>query len=569
MKGRFSLLAVVLTIVMSACSPTPSVLPGSTDGQGATPSVPPGTAGGQGATPQISPSQTAAGAVRQLRIAEAWPAHIDPAIGAAMFDQTVLVNVYDTLVFPTVDGNIVGWVADSWDISSDNLTYTFHLKHGIKFHDGSELKASDVVFSMNRLLKIGQGHAYLFTDRVASSRAIDDYTVEFKIKNPYALFPQTLLRLFIASEKQVTANATKTGNYGEFGDYGTGYLLTHDAGSGPYRVTDVQLEEYVQLEKNADWWAKDKSVATAPDQVRFIPVPPAATLRTLLANRELEISDQWQSSDTLRSVDKIAGVDIAAFNAFNRLSLYLNTKRAPFDDINFRRAVTYAFDYDAAAALDWPGTPIARGPVPAGLAGFNQNMQAYHRDLVKARAALAKSQYASSLGQHPIQFYWITEVPDEEKIALLFQSNMADLGIKVEVVGTPWLQFTDRVSKPDTAPHVVPVYMNADLPEAGSFLYMRYDSNSAGTFMQGEWLQDKTFDAKIVDALGTIDQAKRFQLYGELQTYISDLAPTIFAYDQLEKHAYQTYLDWPAAKGIVYPVMGYNEFAPFIGINQP
>ncbi|MCJ7626619.1 MAG: ABC transporter substrate-binding protein, partial [Anaerolineaceae bacterium] len=251
----------------------------------------------------------------QLRLAHSWPARIDPAVGGDFIALTFHPNIYDSLVFPNVDGTVGPWLAESWDVSSDTLSYTFHLKKGVLFHDGSELMASDVVYSMNRLLTVGQGMAYLFTNHVQSIEAIDDYTVTITIDKPYALFDLSLVRLSIVNEDLVKANTEAEGQYGENGDYGTGWLLTHDAGSGPYQVKDVQLEEYVLLEKNNDWWASDQFVANSPDEVRFIPVPQAATLRTLMANQELEISDQWQSADTIRAVDEIEGVEIAAYDA--------------------------------------------------------------------------------------------------------------------------------------------------------------------------------------------------------------------------------------------------------------
>lgn len=511
----------------------------------------------------------AEGETRRLRVAHSWPVRIDPAVGGDFVALTLLPNLYDALVFPTPEGGVQPWIAESWDISDDNLTYTFRLRRGLRFHDGSELTAHDVVFSVNRLLTVGQGVAYMFIDRIESARALDNYTVEFRLREPYALFLISLVRLYIVNEDAVTANQ-KSGQYGQFGDYGTGWLLTNDAGSGPYRVKEVQLEEFVLLEKFTEWWAKDEFVPNAPDEVRVIPLPDAATLRTLMTNRQLEISDQWQSADTFRAVARISGVEMAAFDAATVLHLYLNMSRPPLDDVHVRRAIAYAFDYVAAASIDWDGTPQSLGPVPMSVAGFNQNLSPYRRDVARARQELARSAYASTIGNYPIHFHWVAEVPDEEKYALLFQSNLAELGMNVTITRTPWLTVTELVTTPETTPHVLPVYLNADLPEAGAMLLQRYHSSTSGTFYQGEWLRDQMFDRKIEEALRTLDSDRRFQLYHELQEYIMDLSPTIFVFDQLQKHAYQTYIDWPAAKGeVVYPVMGYNQYFPFIGVNPP
>lgn len=506
---------------------------------------------------------------RVLRIAHSWPARIDPAIGGDFIALTLHPNIYDTLVFPTVEGGVIPWLAESWEVSDDGLTYTFHLRQGVKFHNGSELTASDVVFSLNRLQTVGQGMAYLFTDRIASIEAPDDSTVVFELAKPYALFELALLRLYILDQEEVMANINPEGEYGEFGDFATEWLLTHDAGSGPYRVKQVQLEEFVLLEKFEDWWTADQFVANSPDEVRFIPLPEAATLKTLMANRELEISDQWQSGDTFRSVDNLEGVEIAAFDAVTVLHIYMNTAVPPLDDVNCRKAVASAFDYQTAAGIDWQGTPQSIAPVPAHVAGARLDLTPYTFDLDQARVYLADCQYADNLADYPLQFHWITEVPDEEKYALLMQSNLTQVGFTVEVIGTPWLSYTEMVTNPDTTPSFTPVYLNADLPEAGSMLLQRYSLGTQGTFFQGEWLGNAEIDAAITEALSTQDQDERFAIYSDVQEQIMDLSPTIYAFDQLQKHAYQTYIDWPVTEGVVYPVMGYNQYFPFIGVNPP
>lgn len=561
-KSTVLSLLVLVALLVASCGPTPE--PTKQPAPEAT------QAAGPEQTKEAAPAATEVPVATekiQLRLAHAWPARLDPAIGGNFVDTTLYPNIYDTLLFPTTEGSVEPWVAESWEVSDDNLIYTFHLRQGVKFHDGSELLASDVVFSMNRLLTIGQGLAYLFSEHVAGVEALDDYTVQFTINEPHALFALALPRLYILNEDEVKAHMEAEGEYGEFGDYATGWMLTHDAGSGPYKVKDVQLEEYVLFEKNEDWWAADKFVENSPDEVRFIPAPEAATLRTLMVNRELDISDQWQSADTLESVDGIEGVDIAAFDAVTVMHIYMNTSRAPLDDVHCRRAVAYAFDYQTAAGLDWEGTPQSKGPTPMGLAGTDPNLTPYTFDLDKAREELAQCRYADAIADYPIEFNWVTEVPDEEKYALLVQHTLAQIGVTVEVVGMPFLTITELVTTKETTPSMIPAFVNADLPEAGQMLLLRYHSNSAGTFYQCEWLLDEELDAKIEEALRTLDQEERFRLYSEMEEYILDLCPTIFAFDQLQKHAYQTYLNWPAAQGTVYPMMGYNQFFAFIGVN--
>ena len=211
-----------------------------------------------------------------------------------------------------------------------------------------------------------------------------------------------------------------------------------------------------------------------------------------------------------------------------------------------------------------------RGPVPAITAGHNPDVFVFTRDLDKAREELALSKYADQLEDYPVEVHWITEVPAEEKWALLFQANMADVGIPVEIVGTPWMSVVEETADIDASPHIVTIYVSADFPEAGSLIKVRYHSDAAPTWSQNEWLLDEELDARIDDALVTVDAEERYAKYRDLQDEIVELSPTIFLYDQVQKHAFQAgYVDWPAARGEVIPVMGYTMFAPTIEITGP
>ena len=99
-------------------------------------------------------------------------------------------------------------------------------------------------------------------------------------------------------------------------------------------------------------------------------------------------------------------------------------------------------------------------------------------------------------------------------------------------------------------------------------LRQRYHSSSADQWLQNEWLLDEEFDAAIDQALATVDQDERFQQYAELQDYIAELAPSIFVYDQVQKHGFQDYVDWPAARGEVSGLTGYEMFVPDIAVNK-
>ncbi|MCL4487465.1 MAG: ABC transporter substrate-binding protein [Chloroflexi bacterium] len=562
----FAVTLLVGNLFISACAPAPAPPPAATQPPAATsaPTTTAPTTAAASASPTAGPTSTIAAGKRVFRATFSPPLRADPAVGNDYVASSTLPNLYDSLVFPNAKGSVDPWLATSWDISSDGLTYTFHLRTGVKFHDGTTLKASDVVYSYNRLKTIGQGYAYLVTPGVQSVMAPDDNTVVFKIEKPSALFLPSLIRLYVVEEALVRKNATSSGAYGANGDYATGWLQTHDAGSGPYMITEFPLAEYVLMSKNVNWWGKFNP--NAPDEVRFIVTTEAVTVRSLLQNNQLEMTDQWQSLEAYQAFAKIPGVKVLALPTVSSFYYMLNNAKAPTDDVHCRKAIDYAYDYNAALGLEWPGTKQMIAPVPATLAGVDPNLPYYKHDMTKAKQELAQCKYANQLDKYPITVDWVSEVPDEEKYALLFQSNMADIGFKVNIVKTPWLSLVDNMSKLDSSPSISTIYVSADLPEAGLMLRQRYHSSTTGTWQQNEWLRDPKLDASIDDALSTLDQQQRFAKYSAIEKDLEDRAASLWIYDQLEKHGIRDCVDLPAAKGQTSVLIGYYFFMPDVGV---
>ena len=559
---RFTLLAVmiVVSLFLGSCAQATTQAPVTAPETQAPVTAPETQA-------PVAPTAIQAPQKRVLRISFSWPDRIDPAVGNDFASSTSLANLYDTLIFPNAKGGVDPWLATSWDISTDGLVYTFHLRQGVKFHDGSLLKASDVVYSYNRIKTIGEGYGYLVTTGVQSVSAPDDSTVVITVEKPSSLFLPSLVRLYVASEAIVKANTKAEGPYAENGDYGKEWLQTHDAGSGPYTVKEFPLEQYLLMEKFNDWWGEFNP--KAPDEVRFIGTTEAVTIRTLMQNHELEITDQWQSLEAYGALSKIEGVQVAPIPTLSAFYYMVNNKKPPTDDVHCRKAIDYAFDYPTSLTLEWPGVKQMIAPVPATLAGVDTSIPYYTYDVDKAKAELAQCKYANELDKNPIIVQWVSEVPDEEKYALLFQANMADIGMKVEVQKVPWLSLVENTSKLETSPSIATIYVSSDLPEAGLMYQQRYSSSTAGTWQQNEWLQDTALDAKITDALATIDQNQRFAKYAVIQKELEDRAVSLWIYDQIDKHAYRTCVDLPTVRGETSHVMGYDFFAADIGVDCP
>lgn len=531
MKKRWS---VVLCMVMILCSM-------SACGKADTPSAD-GTKGEGTQAATVAEGQTGSG--KALTVGISGTPDLDPAIATSTSSLIAAVNLYDTLVFPTKDG-VEPRVAESWEISDDDKTYTFHLKKGILFHDGSELQASDVAFSMERLLGIGEGVSYLFSNAVDSVEATDDYTVVFHLKQPFGPFLDALVRLYIVNEELVMANK-KDGPYGEFGDYGKSWMVFNDAGSGAYKAVELVQQDYFLAEKYNDWfvgWSNEQ----APETFKLVEITEAATVRTMMTNGELDITDQWQSSETLAALEKIDGVEIGEFSGNKIYSVYYNTQLAPMDDVNFRKAISCLIDYDTVCKNILVNSVRAVGPVASGVLGASESTQ-YNFDVEKAKEYLAASKYADDYQNQKVEILCNSDVADLEKIALMIQAAAKEIGLNIEISKAPWVSIIDRVGSVDTTPHMMMICANPMYDDAGCFLESRYHSKNIGTWEQGEWLDSKELDQMIEDAMRIVDPEERYAAYKVIQDKIVDeICPTAYLCEFTERLAYQTNsIKWPA-----------------------
>jgi peptide/nickel transport system substrate-binding protein len=484
---------------------------------------------------------------------------IDPAVSSDEQSTAQFIDLYDTLVYPAaLTGESKPYLAQSWEVTEDGLTWTFHLRQRVKFHDGSELTAEDVKFSMDRLVAIGEGYAYLFITFVENTTVLDKYTVQFKLKQPLGPFLSILVRLFVLNKDVVMANIEKPGPYGDNGDYATKWLSDHEVGSGPYKLKEINKGAYMSFERFKDWWGE--YAANAPDKVITYVVSEPATIRTMMARRELEFTDDSQSNEFYRSLGEIKGVNLGREDIGSQEFYFMiNTKKPPTDDVHFRKAMAWAMDYETVANSIYPGCTQSAGPVPQRLPGHDPSVFQYHQDLAKAREELALSKYADNYTLYTVEIHWCTEMGSPyESTATLFAKSMADIGINVKVVSAPWLSVIDEMSKLETSPHVEMLYIAANYAEAGSILESRYHSKSTGTYNQNEWLLNSTIDAMIEDSLRTINETERLKKYYAIQEEIMKLCPSIFLVDIAFFRGYQSYyVDWPAATGESNPVMGY------------
>jgi peptide/nickel transport system substrate-binding protein len=279
----------------------------------------------------------------------------------------------------------------------------------------------------------------------------------------------------------------------------------------------------------------------AIDEVRFVITSDEATVRSMAASGELTMSSQYQSPDTYDALAKMPRFKIVKGVTAVAFYLKLNTKVAPTDDVHIRKALALATDYETVNGTILPGGELT-GPLPKTFAEAHLDTPAPKFDLEAAKAEIAKSAYAGKT-DIPLNLTYVSSAKFEEELGLLMQSNLQQIGFKVNLSGEPWNRVTEIASKVDTTPNVTEVFFGPTYPSPDSMFYAQYDSKAAGTWASMEWLQNPEVDKMIDAARATGDVAAQAKIYKELQQKLIDDQTDVFLETQIVRHAMDKCLD--------------------------
>lgn len=494
---------------------------------------------------------------RTLRLADGNIGQADPHKPVDFPGSILMFNLYDFLVRPMAGGQVVPSVAESWEISPDGMTYAFTLRKGVKFHDGSELTAEDVVFSANRMLTMKRGFVFLFS--AVDTVEQDGEKAVFKLKQPFSPFLAALVRLAIVNKKLVTANQ-KPGEFGEFGDYGEAFLSSADAGSGPYKIISHDSQTETVMEINTDYFGG--FAENPPEVIRAKFGVEAVAVRQLMPRREIDLTRLPLPPEIVTALSQSDGIVIGEDRRPTIFHFKMNTQKPPMDDVNVRKAIALAFDYDQVYGLlevagRSQGQPV-RGPIPQGVPGYDSNAAPIKRDIEAAKAALAASKYAGQPLE--VDLVWFKNMALQEKYALLLQANLAELGIKLNITSAPWPQIVEMATSAQASPHLTCVATSMATTDVDSMLWGEYHSSAAGTYLSMHWLQVPEIDAALEEGRKVTDAAERDKIYMELGAKIREFYPSIFLYQSTDLVALQSYLKVPGLldPSLSVPIMGGN-----------
>jgi len=451
----------------------------------------------------------------------------DPANYSDSTQTICIINTYDSLLYPVEGGDPEPRVAESWEVSEDNKTYIFEIREGIVFHDGTDLTAEDVAFSMRRILDLNRGWAWVWQDVFDPEdvEATGEYEVTFRLKEVYGPFISTLVLFHIVSKDAILEHK-KPGDYGEFGDYGCEYLQDHDAGSGAYEATYVSLGDRITFTRFEDYWQgwEENQIHTVEYRVE----PEISSIKLAMQTGEGDIATKGLPLDIMKTLAISPGVKVIQKPSGRVFTGFMNNQKPPFDDINIRKAVAYSIDYDIVIEHISYGSQ-AIGPVPSAVPGHSDDATVYYKDLDMARMYLERSKYtAEELAAMEIEFYFTSAIEEFNKLALLVKDNLAEIGLNVYLTTGTFGHLRDRATNPESSPHLTCVWIEAKYASASYFLSMMYTPSGWGAYPGMCFYENPEVTEVVNQANSTADPEEQSELYARAQKLISEDAPALW-----------------------------------------
>lgn len=472
---------------------------------------------------------------------------IDPASNYNISGEAILPAVYETLVTLSPEGKIEPQLATSWDVGDGGKTYTFHLRTGVKFHDGEPFNAAAMKASIERFMAIEKAAAYIFKGPVASIETPDDNTIVFHLKDAYGDFLISLTSPWAGGA--VSPKAVKEHEVN--GDHAEAWMNTHAVGTGPYKVTESVVNEYTMLERNPDWWGwKEVNNSKPIEKILVKTVTEAATQRLMLEQGEADIAFGIKVGD-YDSLKSNKDLSVQLVTTGNARMLTFNTKRAPFNNPKVRQALSYAFPYDDAVASYGGGAKRIIGQLPEGMAGHDPSLPVYTTDLEKAKQLLKEAGVAEGL---EVDYTWVTGEEDGRKVAELWQANLKQIGVDLNIREISISTFIDQIKSPETAADVQAHYWEPDYADFMAIDGIMYDSRFAEPAGANyAFYSNPQVDALLDKIKVEADQAKRNDMIKQAQTIILQDAPDVWvAYVPLlvgvrksvQNYVYHPFFEW-------------------------
>jgi peptide/nickel transport system substrate-binding protein len=454
------------------------------------------------------------------------PSGIDPHINASAELGIPLTSVYDTLVYRVLDSEtesddqFVPGLAESWEVSSDGLTYTFYLRRDVVFHDGTPFNAEAVRANIERVVnpETKSQRAAFSLGPFQSVEVLDGYTVAIHLSEPYAPLLDGLAQVYLGMASP-TALA----------EWGADYQF-HQVGTGPFKFVEYVPNDHLTIVRNENYnWGPsiyDHSGPAYLDEVEFRFFTDPAGRALALEAGDADVMGELPPLDAVRLSQDSRFTMMPIAIPGQSLGLMLNTQRPPLDDVRVRQALLFATDRGAIVQAIFGGeSPVAYGPLTAATFGYDTSLaNRYPYNVTEAAALLDEAGWIDSdddgvrdLDGQPLILEAVLmtwgSVPD---VAQLIQSQWAKVGIELHTETLTYPAALEAARQGEY--HIIPQNYSGSDPD---LLWSYYHSDVAFNWSK---ISDATLDQLLDTARSTSDVAQRAELYAKTQQRIMELA---------------------------------------------
>ncbi len=432
----------------------------------------------------------------------------------------VLNNVYEQLLrFNAATKEYENVLATDYSKSEDGMVWTFKLREGVTFHDGTPFNAEAVKYSIERTKKIGQGAAFIW-DPVKEIKIVDEYTVDFVLSHPAPM--DVIASCPYASFMMSPSLEDEPENWLEEGNAN---------GTGPYKLQDKTMGDEVILTQNEDYWKGWDGEHF--EKVIIKKVSETSSRRQMIESGEADITIELPSEDieALKSNENVV-VDVVP--SFTNLIGFFNTQKAPLNDVKVRQALSYAFPYEDVVNYAMGGyASQSYGPVPEGMWGHSKELFQFNHDLDMAKQLLEEAGIKE--GQIKLLLTYMTGDEAEKKMAELYKAELSKIGIELEIRAMPWesqweMAMGNNVSDQQD---IFVMYWWNDLSTPYSYLYSLYHSEDSTLYNLG-YYSNPEFD-ELIDGAQTksaVNMAEAERDFVGAQKILLEDVPSIFMYDK-------------------------------------
>ncbi len=480
------------------------------------------------------------------------PSGIDPHIDASSELGIPLTSVYDTLVYQDLSGSFVPGLAERWEVSEDGRTYTFHLRHDVRFHDDTPFNAEAVKFNLDRIAnpdtKSRKARGMLGT--YSHTEVLDDYTVKIHFSEPYAPFLDSLSQVYLGMASPTAVQR-----------WGVEYQL-HQVGTGPFIFKEYLPNDHLTLTRNPNYdWAPSVYQHDGPaylDEVIFRFYVDPAVRALALESGEADVMGEIPPTDAARleASPEFSLIQVAVPG--QPLQFFLNTENPPTDDPRVREALLYTIDQQAIVDTIFQGfSPPASGPLSAATMGYSDKVEdLYPYDPAEAGELLEAAGWIDSDGDGILQNAdglplvlrgYLMSWGYLPEVGQLLQAQLREIGVDLR---TELVAFPAAVEAAGQGLHnLAPMTFSGSDPSLLGTTYL--SSNADGGFNWSK-VRDAELDRLLTDGLTELDPTIRLGLYAAAQTRIMELGLVLPIRDYVNLNAARA-----AVRGLRYDRQGW------------